>query len=526
MNQDLKIIKKKYGEKMAHLCRDLFSTILDESGKLSNLMVTHFDENHELYDDIVNNDLIYQFKNYIYSFINEKQEDVSVDKTPAELLDEAGYTLYECHSESDIQNFKKYYSKGEELCTFNGGRLNNCHVFFAIKKDVDEIKRSDFKEPKRQDRYGTSVISIQFTKDDNHTLSIKNRYNHAVNNPDATFSNNLELIIPGLTKSFENTYGLKQKYAQNILELPGYVFIENKYYKYNLEINNVYYCPGNVIIDNGRIMKYDKEKYLVMDYFVLDLVNKTISPYDVYLNDSFVDGLSYVNKITINKYSNQKDINILIDDDSEVLITVDKDNNIIGYKNNNIEVLGDYFLTFNKKLTNLELDNVKEIGKNVLVGNESIKRLFLPKVNYIDNYFLFNDYGLEQVSFPNLVEVGSYFLALANLVSLRLPNLKTAGDNFLSDNIKLVTLEAPKLEYIGECFLSENKFIEDLSLPNVLEIGEGFLRSNKILKSLSLPKVRTIEKYSLINANDIKDFYAPNLLDADIPFLNNNKAIR
>ena len=40
------------------------------------------------------------------------------------------------------------------------------------------------------------MISIQFTKDDAHTLSIKNRYNHSVNDPDATFSNNLDNIIP------------------------------------------------------------------------------------------------------------------------------------------------------------------------------------------------------------------------------------------------------------------------------------------------------------------------------------------
>ena len=29
---DLKLIKKHYGEKMAHLCRDLFPTLLEEEG--------------------------------------------------------------------------------------------------------------------------------------------------------------------------------------------------------------------------------------------------------------------------------------------------------------------------------------------------------------------------------------------------------------------------------------------------------------------------------------------------------------
>lgn len=73
------------------------------------------------------------------------------------------------------------------MCTFQGDRLNRCRVFFAVKKDVDSIKREDFKNPEREDLYGTSVISIQFTKDGSNTLSIKNRYNHRVINPDATF---------------------------------------------------------------------------------------------------------------------------------------------------------------------------------------------------------------------------------------------------------------------------------------------------------------------------------------------------
>ena len=136
--------------------------------------------------------LKYQFQNFVYSFTEEKDVDEPVTKTPSELLDEAGYILYECHTEEEIQSFKKYYAPGEALCTFSGGRLNRCHVFFAVKKDVEKIKREDFKSPRRQDLYGTSVISIQFSREISNTLSIKNRYNHTVENPDATFSNNLD----------------------------------------------------------------------------------------------------------------------------------------------------------------------------------------------------------------------------------------------------------------------------------------------------------------------------------------------
>ena len=43
MDSDLKIIKKKYGEKMSHLCRELFPALLEIEGKLSELMLKLFE---------------------------------------------------------------------------------------------------------------------------------------------------------------------------------------------------------------------------------------------------------------------------------------------------------------------------------------------------------------------------------------------------------------------------------------------------------------------------------------------------
>ena len=220
---DLKLIKKDYGEKLSHLCRDLFPTLLETPGLLYTALTNTFYPTKLLYEDLERFNSFDTFEDIVKSSIKaEETEQIEhKTKTPQELLDEAGYILYECHSEKDIQSFRHYYKRndgivpkyipdtnpmsynGEELCTFNGNRLNRCHVFFAVKKNVDEIKREDFRgKENRQDEYGTSVISIQFTRDHN-TLSIKNRYNHTVSNPDATFSNNLENIIPGLTEAFE-----------------------------------------------------------------------------------------------------------------------------------------------------------------------------------------------------------------------------------------------------------------------------------------------------------------------------------
>ena len=173
MIDDLKIIKKKYGEKMSHLCRTLFPTLLEYPGYLSNLLLTHFEPDRSLYDDLIKNNLVPLFQEYILSFNSNERTRKEVTKTPKELLSEVGYDLYECKTEDDIQAFRKYFAPGEELCTFNGGRLARCHVFFAVKRGAEKLNRKDFKNPSRQDEYGTSVISIQFSKVNNNTISIK-----------------------------------------------------------------------------------------------------------------------------------------------------------------------------------------------------------------------------------------------------------------------------------------------------------------------------------------------------------------
>ena len=85
------------------------------------------------------------FKNYIYSLLVSKNNELPVvSESASELLSKAGYDLYQCFCEDDIQSYRKYYSEGEELCSFRGDRLDDCYVFFAIKKDVDQIKREDY----------------------------------------------------------------------------------------------------------------------------------------------------------------------------------------------------------------------------------------------------------------------------------------------------------------------------------------------------------------------------------------------
>lgn len=463
-SKELNRIKKLYGERFMHLCRSLFPTLLEQEGLLTEVLKSTFATNSRtLYDDIVNNDLEEEFKNYIYSKIDVEKEmpEIIGEKTPYQLLDENGYNLYECNSEEEIQSFKKYYKSGEELCTFLGNRLNRCVVFFAVKKDVEEIKREDFNNPKREDEYGTSVMSIQFTKSQNSTVSIKNRYNHTVNNPDATYGNDLDRIAPGLTQSFEKLL-LQRGMTLNksnieAFNIPNYVVAgDGKYYKYNMEINGNYYCPGNVIIDHGNVIKLEPEKQELIDYFILDKENKTLSLYDdpiLFLTgDGFIDGFKNIDSIEManNNNSEQKTKTITIKEkssDKPITIEINKESNsIIGYTNENLTNLGDNFLGYNEQLSKLVAPNVTSIDDDVLENNIELEKFEAPNLEWIGYSFLRNNSKLSEFKVPNVACIGNRVLENnKSLKKIDAPNAEWIGFNFLKNNTKLSELYVPNL---------------------------------------------------------------------------------
>ena len=85
---DLKNIKNKYGENMMHLCRELFPTLLETPGSLFNLLESNFEFSKFLYDDIINNHMEEEFKNYIYGLasinLNNKKRITTIFKNANE----------------------------------------------------------------------------------------------------------------------------------------------------------------------------------------------------------------------------------------------------------------------------------------------------------------------------------------------------------------------------------------------------------------------------------------------------------
>ena len=504
-NADLKFLKKHYGEKFSHLCRELFPTILEKEGLLKDIISSRFAPSHDLYDDIIK--VQDEFKAYIYSFVDLEQK-AEVTLSPEELFDKAGYVLYpECKTEEDIQKFRKYYRHDEELCTFKGRRLEICRVWFAVKKNVFEIKRENFKYPKRQDEYGTSVISLQFSKGKYSTLSIKNRYNHTVMQADATYGNDLDNIITGLTTAFTKTYGIKLIDAdKKKLHLEGYIQAnDNMFYKYNFEHFNYYFCPNNIIIYNGNVEKFDKSKFLVFDNYLLDFQKKlayeySYPPFRGAPNDAFTKSLGEIKKIEIRNINSKKLIVITPLEGKKIGILLSKNNEILSYSNPNIEIIAESFLSLSPALRKLNFPNVKSIGNYFLYANKTLLELNLPSLQSVGDFFLNQNNTLKSLSFPKLENIASAFMAENDsLESLSLPSVKRIGEGFLSKNNTLQNLEAPSLRLVGKKFLFSNNSVKILSMPALEKVDKYFMYKNTSLLKLNLPKIKLIEEDFLEN---------------------------
>lgn len=541
---ELTKIKKIYGEKFKNLCRKLFPEIIEEKGILLNILQQTFSNNcNSLYESITSNDLETDFKELIFNKYdkikgnNDSVEEFEEEKrTPYEIFDELGYNLYECKTEEELQEFKKYYAPKEELCSFRDRRLEKRYCFWAIKKDVERIKRKDFKEPDKNDEYSKSVLAIQFNKSGICRVEIISRYNHSVTNPNCTLGNDLNRISKGLAKSFENLLlerGLNFDTSnKEYFEIPGYTVAEGRYYKYNMEKNGVYYCPGNIIIENGKVHKIENlERKRLIDEFILDTENKTIKPYSENSKDSFTDDLQNIKRIKIRNYKEKgikiRKIEIFKEDKKEpIVLEINKDNEIIGYENKELLYVGNKFLEYNRALNNLQLPNLKEVGDDFLEKNECLQFLNLPSLELTGDRFLFNNEIICDFKASKLKEVGDDFLGKnESLQLINLPELETVENNFLRNNEILSSVEAPKLRVVGNSFLHNNQNLKSINLPQLQLVNANFLHENKILNKIQAPELKSVGMQFLYSNEELKSLDLPRLLIVYDFFMTNNKKL-
>ena len=454
VKEDYDKLKKFYGEKFAQTCREVFNSWKEEYGSIYQTIKKIIHPSSTIYEDIfyagteyvsetdteeINNIINknkQDFKNFVYNFINYNINSnlTKTDKTVKQLLDEAGYVFFECKTEEDIQKFRKFYRPDEEICTFDGGRLSSCLVFFVVKKEllnnINAISRDN--PPIRDGAYGTSVMSIQFTLGHQSTISIKNRYNHSVKDSDATLNNDPDKIIPGLTYAFCKEYNIKlfepDKEVKKFRPRDYVLGSDNILYKYNywnLSTPRIYFCEDNIMIKDGKVEKYDKNSYIFVENYLIDLKNKTIT--DCIERKSYLD---YEPKTRTTEFPDETLRNII-----SISVTTEKNEKNEKIKN----------IKFIPKLKNGEigLPVVMTLRNNTLISYVN------PNPIVIHDFFFYLDRDIEKVIIPNAKTVGNMFLRNNYMLSeLDLKNTKEIGYAFLNMNSKLENIRIDKLEKI------------------------------------------------------------------------------
>ena len=552
MNKDLKYIKKHYSEKLSHVCRELFPTLLEVPGLLPQVLDKKFDRTASLGEVLTNEDARQEFKDFIFAQVDveKPQPEMLGAKDAVALMAEAGYKLYpECLTEADIQSFRWLYHRstptpvytggqpeqrsGEEICTFNGGRLNRCRVWFAVKEGAEDLRREDFTSPTRQDEYGTSVISIQFTKQGTPTLSIKNRYNHTVNNPDATFGNNLDNIIPGLTQAWAETFSMSLFSAEEVRFNLGDFRLgsDGRYYKMNCQDSRgTIYCENNVILDHGQTVKLGTD-YMLLDNNIFDLKNNRVISYQTYKtetmgvqedadqyytppfeDDAFISSLGDISKIEVVKGEGKERILLIKTSAGEdVRITTSRHNEILEVHDPNSTEIRNGYLSLSNHIRSFSAPQAVTIGNNVICRSSSLSSLNIPNVETIGDHFTAYATLLQRLDVPKLRELGSHSFSSTLISELNVPNLEKIGDgsfgtfnsiNVLGRDFVNVVREDGQEEALlnnpaafftaalGEAGEDDREMIKNLqpfslqtfNAPKLTEIGAGCFVENEIIE--------------------------------------------
>lgn len=227
---------------------------------------------------------------YLVSLKGTKIADETPKESVEELLAKAGYTtviIADSKEKQEAEEFKKLFAPGETLCTFGTDRYKNYHVIHCIHENAASLKRSDFKSPRREDDYGVSAISIQIAKKGGF-IKICNRYNHAVGNPDNTFSSNPDAIINGLSAALKKRFNVD--FSSQKTGLPeNYILVGNQVALIEQEVSGIFF-GYDFWVENGVINEVDKANgEMLIEYFLYSDRTKTMKKL---AHDSFMDSFA------------------------------------------------------------------------------------------------------------------------------------------------------------------------------------------------------------------------------------------
>jgi uncharacterized protein YidB (DUF937 family) len=553
------LIKKKLGETVAKSIRQNMPYVLDYPNEFLKFLESKVPIKEDRAYFI--NEMPARLE-ALFRLENDKTVDVDSNdnkRSPEELAAEAGFVFYRPESEEDIVVFKKDFREGDILCTYGDvkGRIQRSFIFWIRKNGADTIlpanelndkylsdnsegaklwreylekigrKKSNGKydlsklETEREDPYGTSSMSVQINRYDG-SISIKNRYNHRVRNPDATFGNDLNNIALGLENAVYDIEGVPDRLAvDGVLPPNSTADAKGKLFRYDFSIGGVYgdgaYISKYGYLKNGEITLIDRNTQMILDDYVFDLKNKTITT--ISSSREFLNG-NYnsfsINQDKIEIKTNDGNITIGLEEGSPVTIE------------GNTTKIGNQFLMNVKTVTSVNLPNVTKIGNNFLAGSMMTRDVNLPNVKTIGNNFLSSSsMYLQKINLPNVTEIGFDFLRNGRLIKeVNLPNVEVIGSGFLSQNNNLKSINLPNVIELGYAFLMSNEVIDSVELPRVEIIENAFLLSSRSLKNISLPEVKSVGDDFMRYNEYIKSANLPNVKKIGNNFIASNTKLR
>jgi len=421
---------------------------------------------------------------YLVSLKNIAIKENGEIRSAEELLSEAGYNAYYADTLEKQNAIAPYFQKGEKLCTFGDNtRYQKYYIINAVRKDVDEIKREDFPEPKREDRYGTSVLSIQILKEGGF-ISIKNRYNHAVMNPDNTFSSNPDNIIQGLSEALKKQFNVDFSSQKNANVPEGYTVLNNRVFKYHREVLNTYFGDSFWIKD-GKVHELNKDYQIMCDTFVLDLKEgKMYSPVSKYTTEVMLNEELKDKKLSVRIDKENKIKSIYMEE--ELFMKVKADGSQILFLNLPTTTDIPAFAFQYNHIKTLRVPQLQFVGNEALNGG--IDNIMTPHEVVVEGDLSFSGKGMTQL--PDLSKFiinGDFNCEHNNLTSLKGVPQQISGDLNCSYNCLKTFDFFPKS--VRSVFCSDNQ-LTSLTGINRKDICGSFHCSNNQLESLEgAPKV-------------------------------------
>ena len=509
------IIRKQNGEAFARAIREFDSGIFDIPGL----------------DDIVK----YAGKEAepILTFL-ESLKDIQIKEAeqilnPLELLEQAGYDAFVADTLEKQNSIQPYYAPGEALCTFRDPtRFERYYIIHAVKKNVHEIQRS--KTPSREDEYGTSVISIQILKAGGF-ISIKNRYNHTVKNPDNTFGSNPDNIIAGLSDALRKFFQVD--FASQDVQLPeGFTFQAGRLFKYHCESQNVYFGKG-FYLKNAQLFLLDPGMQEVIEDFIIDLKEKKFfSPIFYYkrikkvLEVEMKDRKWQVRKNKQGEKEFYADDKLIFKTKEERLTYVHLPHTSFLQPNMiadlpflrevsapEVSEIADRNFLVCPQLEKIHLPKLCTIHRNCFNYLDGLKELSLPCLTYIGNDCFSYLKALSELTAPELIEVASFVLIkCGKLKKLYLPKLKEVRANFLISCPSLQEVEFPSLEATKDRFCSDNKKLKKIFCPLLRKTENDSFALLPKLQKIELLRLEELGRYSFYNATELSYVNLPNMV--------------